>query len=128
MYEISKFMVGSKNLVKFNNTFLYSYKIWKKDQDTVYNKIDDDLKPSWISIQHNIYSSMHMPIIIFMLSLIFIINSDILKADKFMYLRFGVYFLVYLFLGAGLLFIIRLNGFYDRYADEKYIELSKRKK
>ncbi|MGD9276149.1 MAG: hypothetical protein PVJ67_03165 [Candidatus Pacearchaeota archaeon] len=110
-----------------NDLFPIKYSLWKKNQDKVYNQLENDLKLSWISTQHAIHSSMNLPIVFVLISFIFNLALLSLNIPNWK-VAFSLYFLYLLFILIVLLSIYLLNRSYDKYTDEKYLEFSKKKK
>jgi hypothetical protein len=102
-----------------NNLLPINYKVWRENQDKVYEELDDKLKPSWISIQHSNYN-MLIPVIIFLLLLTFeiIFRSFDIGREKFYVL------LVFIILLLSLAHIVLSSFWYNKYVDEKYLKLS----
>ena len=103
--------------------FLIRYSWWKVSNDETYYKINSSLRMDWVNAQFT-QSSMSeinilLPFIIFfftiLLNLSFLLNSFII------YTFFIVGIFLFLFL------LCRVASFYDKYIDEKYLELSRNK-
>jgi len=115
--DINKEIQEKKNklLIWLNDNILpISYKLWKEDQDETYVKIAEDLKQGWVDVQISIYSGLIIPLIIFILGLIAIDNPSS---------KFGVIVRVILIIYI-LVVIFLVNHHYDKYTDEKYLDMS----
>ncbi len=119
-----------KTLIWLNNNLLpISYRIWKEEQDKTCSKIKKDLRPLWMSSQYHGFLSVIPPMTIFLamfgLSLLSLgFQIDILKSylqkDGLIFILFGIILLFYFLV--TYLFI----RFYERYNNEKFIELSQK--
>jgi len=104
-----------KILQKINYHLLpFSYKLWEKELDERYYKINKNLRKDWLNTQHSIFSGMLIPFIILLVTVIFFILTDFsienqIVAKIFFY--FAMYFIV---------FTIITITFIDRYCDKKY--------
>ncbi len=107
---------NNKFLIWLNfQVFPFSYKYWKVKRDKVYYRLKEDLRVDWINAQNTIFSQMLIPIF-----LIFIV----MFLDKVINLNLGSIILLVLSLYLiGIIF--RTMKFYDKYTDEKFLELSK---
>ena len=108
-----------------NKLFPISYKLWKENQDEIYIQLRDDLKIPWLSTQHTIHSGMNLPLLFLFITLFFILldePSSLGFSHFYVVLFYVVMFVIITF---ALFQTILLNNYYDRYTDEKFLELSK---
>lgn len=113
-------------IIKYlNNSFFpASYKIWKEKQDKTYYFLHKDLRISWISAQLTIHSSMNLPILFILITLIF---SFILGLYKIVF-ETNIYYRIscLVIILYPIAYLLLLNKHYDKYCDEKYKELSQK--
>ena len=101
-----------------NNNFLpISYKLWKEDKETIYPKLNLELRKDWVNAQLSVFSGMWLPVMLLFLGVF--VGSLINPNNRGLLLPiFFLYFLVYIFLSMHHI---------DKYIDEKYLELSAKK-
>ena len=109
-----------KKILKWlnNNVLPLNYNYWKEGKDSIYNLISEKYKSNWLSCQNQI-NSYNLPLFIFLVSSIFVLLT---KSDN----NVGIIFLSVLIIWI-ILYIDRNNNLLDRYVDEKFLELSKKK-
>lgn len=119
--------MSTSNPIKrvFNKYILsYSYTEWKVERDLVYYKLDNSLRKDWLSTQHSLQgaiipSFLSILAIIFSIGLLFV--QDLPHTSLILVCILAIYF-AWVFTNITLYFI-----WSDKYTDEKYLEMSKKK-
>lgn len=110
-----------------NKILPISYNLWKKDQDKMFNQLNTpSLKRGWLSTQYSIYSS-GIPIFIFLSTIFLIFYIEFMKSSISLGIKITIVTLYPIFSLYAILFIILNIKNYDKYIDEKYLEMSKKK-
>lgn len=109
-----------KIFIFINNSVLFSYSIWKNPKEEIYKELKSDLKKDWITAQNAIFSGMIVPFIIFMIMISWDFFKDSTPQTRSLPM--------FIFIGYIIWYYLRSQKFFDKYTDEKFIELSKAKK
>ena len=108
-----------KFLIKVHNElFPVNYNLWKKEQDKVFYGIKKNLRKDWLSSQISIHSSMNLPLLLFLITIMILYCIEIFELSKNYLFKFFPFVLAIIVVS----YLILLNGKYNKYVNEKYKE------